>query len=266
MPLVTRDHTYSAGAVIVAANHNTNENTLYNLVNGNIDNANISASAAIADTKLASITTAGKVNVSALTVGSQATGDILYASSASAWARLGIGTSSQVLIGGTTPSWASVPLPNGSIVQIVNSQTGAVGTGSTTTPNDDSIPQITEGNEILSLAITPTSATNKLFFQISVTVNESTNTGGAVAVALHRAGVNDALAVATADATSYNGSSAPNPTLLNHYMTAPGTSTYTFSVRAGCDAGAITWNGTNGARKYGGVLISSITIFEIKAS
>jgi len=153
----------------------------------------------------------------------------------------------------------------GSIVQVVNVNTGAVGTGSTTTPNDDTIPQITEGNEILSTSYTPLSVTNKLMFIANVTVNESTNTGSAVAVALHRATVNDALAVSTADATSYAGTSAPYPTTIVHYMTAPGTSAYTFSIRAGCDTGPVTWNGTNSARKYGGVLISSLTIIEVKA-
>lgn len=153
----------------------------------------------------------------------------------------------------------------GNVVQVVNTNTGAVGTGSTTTPNDDTIPAITEGNEVLTTSYTPLSASNKLLFLISVTVNESTNTGAAVAVALHRATVTDALAVGTADATSYNGGSAPYPTAFNHYMTAPGTSTYTFSVRAGCDTGPVTWNGTASARKYGGVLISSLTIIEVKA-
>lgn len=269
MGLITRDYTYSAGAVIVASNHNANENGLFNLVNGSLNTANLASNAAIVDTQLASITTAGKVNFSALTVSSQATGDIAYASSASVWTRLAAGTSSQVLVGGASaPSWGSLPaaaLPNGSILQIVNTSTGAVGTGATTTPNDDTIPAITEGNEVLSVAITPSSATSKLFFQISVCVNESTNTGAAVAVALHRATVTDALAVATADATSYTGTSAPYNTVLNHYMTAPGTSAYTFSVRAGCDTGPVTWNGTNSGRKYGGVLLSSMTIFEIKA-
>ena len=42
MALVTKTFTFSAGAVIVASEHNTNFDTLYNLVNGNLDNANIS--------------------------------------------------------------------------------------------------------------------------------------------------------------------------------------------------------------------------------
>ncbi len=67
MALITRQHTYSSGATILAAEHNTNENTVYTLCNGNIDTANISASAGIVDTQLAQITTASKVSTSAIT-------------------------------------------------------------------------------------------------------------------------------------------------------------------------------------------------------
>lgn len=67
MAIVTKLYTFSSGAVIVAAEHNSNFDTLYNLVNGSIDDANISASANIASSKLASITTAGKVSGAALT-------------------------------------------------------------------------------------------------------------------------------------------------------------------------------------------------------
>jgi hypothetical protein len=67
MALVTKTYTFTAGTTIVASEHNTNFDTLYNLVNGNIDNANIKASAGIVDSKLAQLTTAGKVSGVALT-------------------------------------------------------------------------------------------------------------------------------------------------------------------------------------------------------
>jgi hypothetical protein len=75
-----------------------------------IVNADISNAAAIADTKLATITTANKVNVSALVVGSQAGGDIItYSASSSAWTRLGVGSAGQTLTvaaGASACSWA----------------------------------------------------------------------------------------------------------------------------------------------------------------
>lgn len=262
MGLITKDYTWSAGAVIVAAEHNANFNTIYNDYNGNITNANLSASAAIVDTKLASITTAGKVNVSALTVASQATGDFIYASSASAWARLGIGTSSQVLLGGTTPSWGTSPVPNGAVVQVVNTQTGAVATGTTAVPNDDTIPQNTEGDEYMTLAITPTSTSNKL--KISVVLYGGHTVATDVAVSLYQDATANALATGMAVVDDASGRLACH---LQHYMTSGTTSATTFKVRAGGSTGAtMTLNGTGGGRKYGGVLASSITIVEIKAS
>lgn len=89
MAIVSLPYTFSAGATIIASQHNSNFSTIYNDYNGNITNVNISSSAgiiysklnltngivnsdinssaAIADSKLAEITTAGKVSGSALT-------------------------------------------------------------------------------------------------------------------------------------------------------------------------------------------------------
>lgn len=43
MPLIVRTHNYVAGAIIVASQNNTNETTLYNVINGNLDADNISS-------------------------------------------------------------------------------------------------------------------------------------------------------------------------------------------------------------------------------
>ena len=56
-------------------------------------------------------------------------------------------------------------------VQVVNTQTGAVDTGTTAMPCDDTIPQNTEGDEFMTLAITPTSATNKLKIDVVFNIN-----------------------------------------------------------------------------------------------
>lgn len=63
-----------------------------------IVNADINSAAAIVDTKLATISTAGKVNINALIATSQAAGDMLtFGLTASAWERLPIGTAGQTL-------------------------------------------------------------------------------------------------------------------------------------------------------------------------
>lgn len=103
--IVTKPYTFSAGATIIAAEHNSNFDTLYNLVNGSIDNSNISGSAAIVDTKLNTISTAQKVNTSSLFTTSQSVGDILYGDTTNSYTRRAIGNSLQFLAGGTTPNY-----------------------------------------------------------------------------------------------------------------------------------------------------------------
>jgi hypothetical protein len=66
MPVVSKPNTYSAGTTAVAAQVNANEDALYNAINGNLDNDNIKASAGIVDSKLATISTGGKVTTAAL--------------------------------------------------------------------------------------------------------------------------------------------------------------------------------------------------------
>jgi hypothetical protein len=53
MAIVIKPFTFSAGATIIAAEHNSNFDTLYNLVNGNLDTNNLSPTANITSTQLA---------------------------------------------------------------------------------------------------------------------------------------------------------------------------------------------------------------------
>jgi hypothetical protein len=81
------------------------------------------------------------------------TGDVIYSSSGSTPARLGIGTAGQVLTvnsGATVPVWA---VASGRVVQAVTATTTTSFTNSTTTPSNT-----------LSLAITPSAATSKILF------------------------------------------------------------------------------------------------------
>ena len=66
MSLINKPNTFTVGATIIASEHNSNFDTIYNDYNGNIDNNNLAPGAGIVDTKLAQITTASKVDVSAL--------------------------------------------------------------------------------------------------------------------------------------------------------------------------------------------------------
>ena len=148
----------------------------------------------------------------------------------------------------------------GDVVQVVHSQTGAMATGTTTIPWDDTIPQNTEGTEFMTLAITPTSATNVLLIEVDAVLNAS-NVNYLIG-ALFKDSTADALA---AMAVYQEGASRPQPMNFRHKMTAGGTSAITFKFRAGTSgASTVTFNGEVGARKFGGVMASSITITEIK--
>lgn len=88
--IISKPFTFSAGAVIIASQHNSDFDTIFSDYNGNLDNSNLSSaagiiysklsltngivnadinsSAAIVATKLATIATAGKVSGAALTL------------------------------------------------------------------------------------------------------------------------------------------------------------------------------------------------------
>ena len=147
----------------------------------------------------------------------------------------------------------------GQAVQVVNTQTGAVATGTTLIPNDDTIPQKTEGTEFMSLAITPSNSNNKL--KIEVVFFLESGQGNERTVALFQ----DSTANALAAGSGHNFSGEGHFIAFTHYMTAGTVSVTTFKVRAGAETtGTVTFNGQGGGRKYGGVMASSITITEIK--
>lgn len=156
-------------------------------------------------------------------------------------------------------AWA-VPTSSNGVIQVVNTQTGAVATGTTTIPIDDTIPQNTEGTEFITRAITPTSASSKL--RIDVFFMGACDTANRnLTVALFQDSTADALAAVTDFNATAN---ALRPISFSHYMTAGTTSSTTFKVRAGVEtSGTVTFNGAGGARYLGGVFASGITVTEI---
>ena len=153
-------------------------------------------------------------------------------------------------------------LPAGSVLQVVNVQTGAVATGTTQTQNDDTIPQNTEGTEFITLAITPTSASSKLKIDFSTILNHTVGTA-ILSTCLFQDSTANALAVANSQNVNSGGFMIVSG---SYYMTAGTTLSTTFKIRCGSPtAGTVTLNGVNGSRLYGGVCNSFITITEIAA-
>ena len=149
----------------------------------------------------------------------------------------------------------------GSIVQVVNTQTGAVATGTTTMPFDDTIPQNTEGDEFITLSITPKNTNNLLLIEVELEIAHTTTS--TFQMALFQDSTANALAAITQSPPFAN---IPIIFTLSHFMTAGTTSATTFKARAGSgSAGTTTLNGSGGSRRLGGVIPSSITITEIAA-
>lgn len=142
---------------------------------------------------------------------------------------------------------------------VVTTESGAVATGTTILPLDNTIPQKTEGDEYLTATIIPNNATNVLV--VTVTLMLSGSVPSNVCVALFQDAMNDALAAIASD----NGAVGQyNFCVLLHRMVAGTTAPMTLKVRAGLDrAGTLTLNGSAGSRLFGGVAASTMTIIEV---
>ncbi len=154
----------------------------------------------------------------------------------------------------------TLPAGGGLLVQTSFVQDGAVATGTGTIPDDDTIPQITEGTEYMTLSHTPLNAANLLYIQVSgyfENPNQSRMT-----MALFK----DAVANALFAAKDRGDNGDPKFMYMSGQVVAGGTSAITFRLRAGADANgtSTTFNGDGGTRVYGGVMASNITIFEVE--
>lgn len=155
-----------------------------------------------------------------------------------------------------------VNLPiTGQPVQKVSTNASAVAIGTTIMPFDDTIPQITEGDQYMTQAITPKSTSNTLVIEANLMLASST--ANDLSIALFQ----DATANALAATSAYQGTAnGQTQVTLRHRMTAGTTSSTTFRIRAGGSvAGTTTFNGQGGARKFGGITVSAITITEYRA-
>ena len=148
----------------------------------------------------------------------------------------------------------------GTVVQVKNVSKRVVQVVTTTMPYDDTIPQKTEGEEIFSLAITPTSSSNKLHIHIFGMVC-ATGVTHAI-LALFQDGTANALA---AHGGLESNASEPHSMSFVHVMAAGTTSETTFKVRLGSETGNSVLNGQgNGPQRFGGVATSGMIITEMK--
>lgn len=150
-----------------------------------------------------------------------------------------------------------VPLPGD---RIAGSQLfdGAVATTTTLLPNDDTIPQNTEGGQFQSLTHNRQSASAVL----NVVSNQTLSCSGSnyVVTALFQDAVADALAAVMC----FIPAAQPLVVPLFHRMRAGAVGNTTLKTRSGPDsASTVTFNGFTGARKLGGVMASVLQIDEV---
>lgn len=129
-------------------------------------------------------------------------------------------------------------------------------------PFDDTIPQDNEGQEVMSVSITPKYANSYLYVEGAgfITVNSALHGS---AVTLIRSGVADAIAATEIDIVN---AGFIQPFVVKARVLATGTSVQNFSMRAGHSnvSGAATLDigGGSSARRFGGVGLTTLTIEE----
>lgn len=127
------------------------------------------------------------------------------------------------------------------VLQVVYAENKVSGSGSLTIPADGTIPQITEGNQILTCLITPKKSNSRLLIEFTPSTQEISNTTDILTVACFRNGVSNALYV-TATASTSAAPITENSNSGRFIIDTPTTSPLTFSLRAGLGSGSIRWN------------------------
>lgn len=149
----------------------------------------------------------------------------------------------------------------GFCVQQVNLLSATVATGTTVIPLDNTIPQNTEGDQYMTLSITPKASTNILIIDVTAVVGNSATAFNQI-VSLFQGSTANALAATVAFGA---GAGATNTVRLTYTMAAGTTSAITFNVRSGANvSGTTTFNGALGTQLFSTVPKSSIIITEYK--
>jgi hypothetical protein len=159
---------------------------------------------------------------------------------------------------GATISNAGTASGFGKVVQYVQTTSNTSGSTTSVIPDDASIPQNTEGYELFTASITPTSATNKLLITSSVAL-----AGAGVCrllICLFQDSTADALAVS--DVVS-SGSNQGGTGALAYWMDAGTTSSTTFKIRIGPTVNTCYFGRKSTVDPYfGGTMQHNLTIIE----
>lgn len=150
----------------------------------------------------------------------------------------------------------------GNFVQLITASTTTETATTAVLPVDGTIPQQTEGTEVLTASITPTNSANTLLIVFSANFSNASPANGSYAL------FQDATANALIGSRTWGSSSSLNAShgsTLQYFMTAGTTSSTTFKIRIGkasAPAGTVTLVTTT---NFGSVGRATLTIMEIQA-
>lgn len=130
-----------------------------------------------------------------------------------------------------------------------------------TVPVDDTIPQNTEGTQILSVSITPKTTTNRLRIRAHVAGADATTSGATTTAIFSNASANALRAIVV----SQPGANLIQSFALEHEYVPGVTSAVTISVRVGPLSGTFWANGNSTSRFLGGASACTLVVEEITA-
>ena len=192
-------------------------------------------------------------------------GNLITYDAAGAPAAVATGDSGQLLTSGgagVAPTFAAAA-GGGKVLQVVHVTDGTYASGTTVSIIDDTIPQNTEGDEFMTLAITPTAADSTLIIQAVGSFTSDTAHERSL-MALFRDTTANALVgqVFEAGDAGFAGAMC----MLNFSTAASSTSATTFKIRAGRESGGTTeFNSIAAGYDLAANAGGSMTIWEISA-
>jgi hypothetical protein len=165
---------------------------------------------------------------------------------------------------GRISSVSTAAISSGKVLQVTRSTTTSVITCGTAIPWDDTIPQSSEGNEVLTIAITPISATSIIYLKFDASGSANGAVTNSATIAFFKDSDTNAIYAtqvpfwtASGYGAKFNGS---------YSELSSSTTLRTYKVRIGINnANSIFINGNaSGGRQYGGVSIAQLEAWEIE--
>lgn len=176
--------------------------------------------------------------------------------------------SQNTIVSDRSASWFSLNSSSGvgSRLQLKRAQTAVQSTISTKIPFDNTIPQITEGSEILTVSLTPSSTSNRLIVRGSILASVSGSIGGpaqVIGALFQDAGVNAIATTFQGDATGLNRYHLCFALEIPAAVAAP----TVIRLRLGMNAtGNLYFNGDQtGTGLFGGTMFSYLEVEELQS-